>query len=154
MRAEGGVRFEGGGFAVAFSGVPTQKKQTVTNSEGPVDIYTLTFVLNHPSAEYWIIYIDYPSLTVLQKGSDQTLKEARDASGNPVQGKLLWERRVYLNEYPGLEIDYEGASGDENAYKSRLYLVKDRLYVILVTAPKDQPLSAQAENFLNAFRLL
>ena len=143
-----------GGFAVAVSGVPAQKKQTVTNPEGPVDIYTLTFALTHPPAEYWIIYIDYPALTVQKKGGDQILKEARDGSVNTVGGTLLSEHGIFLREYPGLEIRYEGASGDENAYKSRLYLVKNRLYVMLVTTPKGQPFSAQAEDFLNSFRLL
>lgn len=143
-----------GSFAVAATGIVTQKKQTVSNQEGQVDIYTLTFALKEPSSEYWIVYIDYPDLTVRNKGGPQLLNDARDGSISNVGGRLLAEQKVFLREYPGLEIDYEGRAEDVNSYKSRIYLVNQRLYVLLVTSPKDQPFSRQALTFLDSFRLL
>lgn len=143
-----------GGFALAATGNPVQKKQSLPNPDGGVDITTLTFTLNDPPAEYWIVYIDYPEPTVRQKGGDRILNEARDGSVENVRGRLVAERKVFLGEYPGLEIDYEGASGDPNAYRSRIFLINHRLYVILVTAPAGKPFPAQARNFLDSFRLL
>ncbi|MSS72941.1 MAG: hypothetical protein EXS64_15830 [Candidatus Latescibacteria bacterium] len=142
-----------GGFSVETSSVPKQKKETVPTLDGPVDVYTLTFEIQNPALEYWIVYIDYPEATVRQKGPGQLLKEARDGSVDNVHGRLLKERDISLEGYPGKEIEYEGEGAEEDIYKSRMYLVKQRIYVILVTAPRNGA-SEHADKFLNSFKLM
>jgi len=142
-----------GGFSVETSSVPKQKKESVPTQNGPVDIHTLTFEMQDPAAEYWVVYIDYPPLTVRQKGAVQLLKEARDGSVNNVRGRLLKERDILVGTYPGKEIEYEGAVPGEEIYRSRICLVRERLYVVLVTVPRKGA-SERAEQFLDSFRLL
>lgn len=142
-----------GGFSVETSGIPKQKKESVPTQNGPVAIYTLTFEMQDPAADYWVVYIDYPELTVRQKGTGRLLKEARDGSVSNVRGRLLKERDILVGGYPGKEIEYEGEDPGEEIYKSRICLVKQRLYVVLVTVPKKGA-SERAEQFLDSFRLL
>ena len=142
-----------GGFSVETSSVPKQKKETVPTQDGPVDVHTLTFGMQNSDLEYWVVYIDYPEPTVRQKGAGQLLKEARDGSVDNVQGKLLKERDISLEGYPGKEIEYEGDGAEEDIYKSRMYLVKQRLYVILVIVPRGGA-SEHTDKFLNSFKLL
>lgn len=142
-----------GGFSVETSSIPRQKKESVPTQNGPADIHTLTFEMQDPAAEYWVVYIDYPEVAVRQKGVSQLLKEARDGSVNNVRGRLLKERDILVGGYPGKEIEYEGEALSEETYKSRMCLVKQRLYVVLVTVPRGGP-SERAEKFLDSFRLL
>jgi hypothetical protein len=141
-----------GGFSVEMASAPQQKKETVQTPDGPVDIHTLTFETQNPAAERWVVYIDYPLATVRGKGATRILDEARDGSVNNVRGRLLRERDIVLEGYPGKEIEYEGETPAEEIYKSRIYLVKQRLYVLLVTAPRNGA-SKDAEKFLNSFKL-
>ncbi len=142
-----------GGFSVETSSIPRQKKESVPTQNGPTDIHTLTFEMQDPAAEYWVVYIDYPAPTVRQKGVEQLLQEARDGSVNNVRGRLLKERDILVGGYPGKEIEYEGEASTEETYKSRMCLVKERLYVVLVTVPRGGS-PERAEKFLNSFRLL
>lgn len=142
-----------GGFSVETSSIPKQKRERVTTPDGPVDIHTLTFEMQNPPAEYWVVYIDYPAPTVRQKGVGQLLKEARDGSVNNVRGRLLKERDILLGGYPGKEIEYEEEAAGEEVYKSKMCLVKQRLYIVLVTASRGGS-QEHAEKFLNSFRLL
>jgi hypothetical protein len=142
-----------GGFSVETSSIPRQKKETVPTQNGPADIHTLTFEMKDPAAEYWVVYIDYPELTVRQKGAGQLLREARDGSVNNVRGRLLRERDILVGDYPGKEIEYEGETPGEETYKSRICLVRERLYVVLVTIPRKGA-SERAEKFLDSFKLL
>lgn len=142
-----------GGFSVETSSAPKQKKETVPTQNGPVDVYTLTFEMQNPAVAYWVVYIDYPEAAVRQRGVEQLLKEARDGSVDNVRGRLLKERGIVAEGYPGKEIEYEGEDPAEDLYRSRMYLVKQRLYILLVTVPRNGP-SEHAEKFLNSFKLL
>jgi hypothetical protein len=125
----------------------------VPTQNGPADIHPLTFETKDPAAEYWVVYIDYPELTVRQKGANQLLKEARDGSVNNVRGRLLRERDILVGTHPGKEIEYEGTAPGGEIYKSRICLVRERLYVVLVTVPRSGS-PERAEKFLDSFRLL
>lgn len=142
-----------GGFSVETSSIPKQRKESVPTQDGPADIHTLTFEMQDPAVEYWVVYIDYPERAVRQKGVSQLLKEARDGSVNNVRGRLLNERDILVGDYPGKEIEYEGDASAEETYKSRMCLVKQRLYVVLVTVPRGGS-PERAEKFLDSFRLL
>lgn len=131
-----------------FPGTPQSKTQGMQTKVGTLE--AKMFMLEMPSAFYAMAYVDYPKDAVAKGAPDELLNGARDGAVGNVKGKLVSETKITMNGAPGRELRIE-APGDLNL-TARIYLVNQRLYQVLVVAPKAKEGEAEAKKFLDSFK--
>jgi hypothetical protein len=85
------------------------------------------------------------------------LDASRDGSVAKVSGKLIREGKLTLMGNPGRELVIETGSqtGPEiRRLQGRLFIVGNRMYQIMVVAPKDQKSRPEPGAFLQSLKLL
>jgi hypothetical protein len=134
-----------GRFSANFPGNPdkTQKDNQ--------DNVTTTFTVNQEKGAiaYMVVYTDYAKdiskadpKTVLQAVVDQFAKDTKA------------KKDIKLNGYPGIELSLMmDQAGTKLAMTLRVYIVEGRLYQVLVVSELGLKDKAQAEKFLDSFRL-
>ncbi len=147
---------EAGNFTVQ---VPAHLEFSETNLE--VDaagglLLNLFTGVGRENSLYNIIYFDYPiEMTADPSASQVLLDGARDGWLAQIQGTLIEERAVSLDNFPGVEGIAEASyNGQPMKIKYRNYLVRNRCYQIIVWIPKDGTFTAEMEAFLQSFALL
>lgn len=133
-----------GGFAVSMPGTP--KEETQTNQDGSVEH---SFSLAVDNTAYLIHYSDIPEAEKLtQEQVKQLLDSAPDDFTKSANAKLLKSENISLSGHPGKEFEF--AIGDRVNGKGRVYMVKQRLYIVVgMTSTTDN-----FQKFLDSFRLL
>jgi hypothetical protein len=143
-----------GKCAVMMPGTPTENKQTFPTDAGPVEATLYMLESDGGDVAYLMGFNDFPADLVAQSDPNTMLDGARDGAVKNVGGKLLEEKKITINGYPGREIKVsaQGENG-ENIVYARVYLVKNRLYQALVVFPKKILRQADVTKFLTSFRL-
>lgn len=143
------IVFQSGGFSFWMPpGILTEETVSLDTSLGAVSFRTLA--ANAEDRRYVVAYAD--KLTQAQLNSPQVLMEAiRDRVAPANQFQLKQERQIAIKQYPGREFTLENA---KEIIIFRAYLVRDKVYVLGVHAPKANQLPRQTQAFLNAFQLL
>lgn len=133
-----------GGFAVSMPGTP--KEEAETNEDGSTEH---TFSLTSDDSAFLIQYSDIPDIEKLSKAKiTQLLDEAPNDIAKNANAKLIAAKTVSLDGYPGKEFEFSFSEGVNG--KGRVYLVKQRLYIIVgMTTQPDN-----VQKFLDSFRLL
>jgi hypothetical protein len=140
----------GAGFSVE---VPGSAKESTLNVPSPAgQLAAHVYQVSSPDGrmEYDVVYSDYPSGIILQP--DGALNGARDGAVKQVGGRLLSEQKLMLGEFPGKEIRIEVAT-NRIAARQRFYLVKLRLYQLVLLVPLGTPEPTDADRFFNSFKL-
>ncbi len=140
-----------GRFAIAFPAKPETSVAKLKTVGGDVDVHR--FSVNGKSNEisYLVQYNDLPP-EVLRDGADKILDTCRDSGVAGIHGKLTNpEVKSSLDGNPGRALEVEGP-GFKVVY--RIYLVKNRLYQLIVFGDGSKGLADRAEPFLSSFKLL
>jgi hypothetical protein len=137
-----------GGFSI---GMPENPKEQNVNAPTPVGNLAVTiYMVEKPDAVFMASFNDYPD-DVLKQGPESLLDGAQNGAIANVKGKLISSKKITLGSNPGREFEFQ-ALGGEGIARQRLYLVKNRLYAILVLA-KGKSLPKETEAFLTSFKL-
>jgi hypothetical protein len=138
-----------GRFSVLFPGAPTQDTQQVTLPDG--DLMTIhQFQSAENNVAYLVLYNDYPAKYA--GGDAQSLLESvRDRSIESAKATLSSDEPINLAGVPGRAVKFTG--GDGITYIARYFLDGPRLYQLIVTVGAGS-MAAQADDFLNSFRIL
>ena len=140
-----------GGFTLLM---PTEPKTQTQNLETAVGTITVTmYIAEKNGAAYFASFNDYPAELVQKSDPQAILDGARDGAVNNVKGKLLNEKKIAIGSHPGRDITFEAVNGQYLA-RSRMYLVNQRLYQIMVLAPREQGLPAKIDQYLDSFQLI
>lgn len=142
-----------GKFTVLMPGDPKQQRQQQQTRLGNLDIYT--FAVEQPGlSAHLVTYTDFPAEFIQTVDPNKLLDSGRDEVLRRVQGSLLSETRISLDGAPGRELMIKAPG--ELIIHSRIYLVNQRLYQLIVVAPasKATNLSGSIRGFFQSFRLL
>ncbi|HEY9295124.1 MAG TPA: hypothetical protein VIQ31_01890 [Phormidium sp.] len=133
-----------GGFAVLMPGSP--KEDTETNQDGSTEH---SFSLTSDNSAFLVHYSDIPDMEKLSKEEvTQLLDAAPNDFAQGANAKLITTKSVSLNGHPGKEFEFTVSEGVKG--KGRVYLVKQRLYIVVgMTTQPDN-----VQKFLDSFRLL
>jgi len=103
----------------------------------------------------WLVgYSDYPEALVEASDPATMLAGARDGAVSNVNGQLVSDAEITLNGYPGREFSASVTqNGQEIVLRQRVYMVGNRLYQVVVIAPKGEENSTEVEDFFQSFRL-
>lgn len=143
-----------GRFTVLMPGTPKTERQTQNTQLGPINIQAFAVARQQESVAYIVAYSDFPNNFVQKANIQKLLDGARDGALRAAQGKLLSQRNISLNGYPGREFEFVNPVG--LITKNRMYLVNGRLYQVIVVTKQDTQkyLSRSIAGFLNSFKLL
>ena len=101
---------------------------------------------------YSVSFINCPDALLQAKTADKILDDARDGAVKNIQGNLLKETKVSIDNYPGRDLTIESTVGDA-VVRARIYLSKQRLYQIMVTTSEKMSKSYNIDKFFNSFKL-
>lgn len=143
---------EGERFSILLPRTPRETTETIETEMGTLDEHTLTVV--YGDITYVVNYDDYPQ-SLMNANHYAMLNAIRDGAVESVDGKLLSERAISINGYPGREIKVKISSSPETAIMQvRIYIVRNRLYYIYTMAPEARASSPDIKKFQSSFKLL
>jgi hypothetical protein len=148
------TRSEAGNFSVVSPFVLQEQMESVDTAIGRIDMHL--FVSGKGNTAYMAAYSDYPESYVQERDPDAILDGGRDGAVKNLSGRLVSETKITLDNSPGREIriDTSEKHGSTAAVKARIFLIKNRLYQILVAAPDEELDKPAVNEFLKSFRLL
>ena len=135
-----------GRFSVFMPGTPEDQVETTPSDIGPYT--TRLFTLKHPRHVFLIGYVDYaPSFNF-----DRHLELAanRDQFIKNLKATLVTSRNLRIDGYSALEFT---AETPEQIFKSRVYIVGRRPYLIVIGSPKGLDDTLAVNRFFNSFKV-
>lgn len=137
-----------GHFRAKFPGTP--KEQT----QGVMGLKIKLFTVEESGGMFGVAYLDMPGgAKTSDKQVEESFNNARKAMLKNMDAKLIREDRITLQgKYPGREIRANVPSKGAEMYCS-IYMVKDRVYQIMVVGKTSWLNSDKARKFLNSFAL-
>ena len=139
-----------GAFSILMPKNPSLETQMVNTPIGPIEIQFFSAEL--ADTAYVVGYSDYPAAFVAQSNPVIMLDGARDGAVANVQGKLVSETVIFIGGYPGRELRIETLDG-KFAAMSRIFLVNNRLYQVMVVMPADRTITDEIRTYLDSFAL-
>ena len=153
-------RSPGGNFRIELPGAPQQSERMVNTPSGSLKMNIYSFdgtLIKGENRLYLVTYSDYPEKIISsskRKGViDTFLKNAIDGAVNNIHGKLVSSVPAKINQYPGMAVR-ASFSGDKGFMDIRLYLVKNRLYMLEVGSQKGQSNEQSGKRFFRSFSLI
>ena len=136
-----------GRFSILMPAQPQVQEKPMDTPAGKLINYV--FLALKGNAAYGISYVDYPSTIT---DPQAVLNSVRDGAISGVKGTLTSGKEITHKGYPGREFQ---ASIQGGVYTSRIYLVKSRLYQMVVAGPTAQAQASAADvnRFLTSFDL-
>jgi hypothetical protein len=142
-----------GGFSVLLPGTPNETKIPIPAPPGGKRTTQYLFAVNRGNGAYLVSYQDNPELEkVSAEKAQEALKRAQTGVQNMFNGKLMNEKAITFQGNPGREFSTEVPAGP-GVCRSRIYLVKGRLYQLIAVGVKEFPTTPEAEQFFNSFKL-
>ncbi len=147
-------RSEAGRFSVMTPAALEEHTRNVETQIGT--IVSRMFVGNSGGIGYMVGYSDYPDEVIQTSDPEEMLDGSRNGAVNNVNGKLVMETRISLAGHPGREFvaEAKGKNQEDLTIKTRLFLVKNRLYMVLTAAKKEKAASSEMNQFLQSFKLI
>ncbi len=140
---------EDGTWAVMFPGTPKRSVSPIQTAVGAIDM--IQYSAGSSTSYGAVVYADYPSF-IANAPAQSLLDGARDGAINNTHARLIEEKQRHLGEFPGREIRAElPATGIQ--MRAFIFLVKRRLYQIIIVGPKDEVNSARADSIYFSFEL-
>lgn len=141
-----------GKFSALFPKNPTEEIDTLNTAIGTLEMHT--FTASYRKGFFAVAYVDYPYSAVRVTPASSLLDGARDGAVERTNGRLLSEKLISLGGYPGREIKIKIETPKHTAIiRCRIYLVKNRLYQILVATSIQEAYSTIGTTFLNSFQV-
>ena len=148
--AQGGAKpftSKEGRFTIWMPAAPKASQQPIDAPEGKLTLHL--FVVDRGASAYLASYIDYPAEGVEGADPQAVLKGARDGQLEKLNAKVLAEKKLTLDGFPGSEVQFQSPM-----FRGRIrtYLVKNRLYQALALTGADKE-PADFAKFTESFKL-
>ena len=130
-------------------GMPQQRSNTMQSKFGTLDAKMI--MLDVPGTAFFaLFYVDYPKDVITKDKPDEILNDVREAAVANVKGKLRSETKITMNGFPGREVKID--SPGKMVMHGRIYLVKERLYQVIVVMPESRESAGESKKFLDSFK--
>ena len=148
-------RHPDGSFSVMMPGKPLESTTSQPAPFGTLQMNSLTS-LRETNAGYVLVYSDYPDAVVNSGVTDDQLLEGGLQGGLKSSGaKLVRRAKVSLGNYSGIEADLQAPpSAGVSSMRCRVYWMPPRLYILMAISPTADPNTAEAQKFLDSFKVL
>lgn len=142
-----------GGFSIDMPGKATETTQSVNMPAGKIEFKLYSFSAKDNT--YLVSYNDYPADALKGQSTDKQLDAVRDGAVTHLKGKLAKEEKIMLGPNPGREVLIV-APEDGGFVRMRMYVVKNRLYQVILTETNNDKsfvTGPDADKFFNSFKL-
>jgi hypothetical protein len=136
--------------AIQFPGAPQEQKQKVPSAAGELDATMYLLESEGGAGAYLLMCNDYPKDLVDKAAADKVLDGARDGSAKQMDGKVIGEKKITVNGFPGREIEIDTG---EFRYVARLVLAKARLHQAVAMSKTDKQKPADTRKFLDSLKI-
>jgi hypothetical protein len=138
--------YESDGFAVSAPGEPTLTKQNQDSPGGKVEVHNYAIELGNNSG-VMISTTLFPNV----QGDPKTLVQgAKNGAVDTMNAKITSEKEITIDGYPGVQFE---ADSQNFHIRSRMYVVKDRLLMLLAIAPNESKIPPTADRVFDSFKL-
>jgi len=141
---------EAGRFSVLFPGPPETREAPLDTEVGQLTLYATLY--EQRDKVFTIMYGDYPESFVTQSDPADILEGGVEGMVASKQGTKLQDRNISIDGYPGREIVYRNPNPDITV-KARLFMVQNRLYMVMQMTRSAQFSHHEADKFLDSFTL-
>ncbi|MGK7933947.1 MAG: hypothetical protein AB4041_21305 [Microcystaceae cyanobacterium] len=143
------IVFKEGGISFWMPpGILAQEFVTLDTTLGDLTFRTLSS--RSDDRNFTVAYL--PTLTEAQKKEPEIILKAIQEKVAPEgEFELTNTRSIKIDDFPGIELTF---TGEQDMIRLRAYLVNQKVYVIGVRYPKNNPDERQNRSFLNALQLL
>ena len=134
-------------FAVTAPAKPESQNQSVDTAVGQMQAHNYLISLSDNTGVV---------ISVTDFGKDKTisprqaLQGAKDGSLKSINGKLISEKEISLQNFTGLEFELETAAYHARA---RMYIVETKLVAMMSVAPLGKPFASQTGRLFESLRL-
>jgi hypothetical protein len=118
-----------GRFTVAMPAEPMKKEKQVKTATEPLTV-VMHIADGRNDSLFVVSYSDFREADLKKGDVEKRLDQARDGAIASARGKQRSEEKIKLKGHPGREIAIE--KDGEIVAKMRIYLVKNRLYQVMV----------------------
>lgn len=139
-----------GRFQVLMPGTPKESKHDTESDFGKSVLHMNA--MQAGKTMYAANYSDFPA-EVKKVPLKQVYDSSQDGAVANLKGKLVSEKDIKISDYPGREILIDFAGG-KRLFRARVYLVRQRLYQVVVFGTKEAATSKEADKFLDSFKLV
>jgi hypothetical protein len=154
------LQFKSDGYSVLFPVKPTSDIKTIPSELGELKMNINMYDASKSGKKddnlvYMSMSTEYPESAIKSDMKEKLpilFRNAVDGSVKSVNGKLMSEKEIEIDGYPGREIkvDFKDGLAIINA---RYYLVKNRMYVVQTITFTDRFPNESQGRFISSFRL-
>ena len=142
----------GGKFQVLMPSEPLHQKQTERTPFGTMDVNLYMGMDLDKNIAYLVGTCDLPPAVRDQaKPSEQALDTMVQGAVIGAKGKLLGQKKITLAGHSGREFEASVLNG-AGTLKGRAFLVKGRIYLVMVLSPKGREDAANSARFFDSFK--
>ncbi len=145
-----------GRYRVTLSGTPKLQEQTVPTAVGPV-VEKIAGTEDWSGTARVVLYADFPAALVHLGNRDAILEGACHGWATTAQMSIQSKTTFSISGHSGRDLTFESLPGAKigNATgRTRVFLVGNRLYQVIIAGPKGRLDAATMDSFLNSFALL
>jgi len=151
--------YEGNGCSALFPDKPTGDIQTVNTAIGELKMdihqYEVPKLVIDDNLTYGLIESEYPDSLINSDKKDileRFFRGSLDGAVNNVHGKLLSEKPIEIDGFPGREARIDFRNGLA-VVTMREYLVKNKLYILQTITETKKDLNKSIAKFMGSFKL-
>jgi hypothetical protein len=140
---------DAGGFSVLMPGTEAPKENVETKRDARVGTYTThRFMKASGGGAFVVRWLEYdPNVKLDAQGE---LAADRDNFVKGVNARVVSESQITLDGNPGIEFTAENTDA---TFKSRVYVVGQRAYILVAFAPKGTDDAGAVNKFLSSFEM-
>ncbi|TLX77659.1 hypothetical protein E9993_03180 [Labilibacter sediminis] len=148
------------GFKIEFPKEPTSNPQVINSAIGELK---MNMFMYHASSNgkddnlvYLANYTEYPDSLVNSENTETLptfFRNSIDGAVTNVHGKLLSEKNIAIDEYPGREVRIDFQQG-KAVITMRIFLVKNKMYMLQTITATNKDFNKSITQFMDSFKLL
>jgi hypothetical protein len=137
-------------FKVLLPGSPTTENYLENTPVG--EITSRTYITDKKGISYVVGYVEYPDTFIKMTTPDLLLYKVRNSLTEMFEGKLISEKSVPFEEYPGTQVSIKPARGNK-IFHCRIFFVGRRVYQFGTLSSEGKSSSRMVRKFMNSFKL-
>jgi len=136
--------------AALFPGTPQEQKQKVPSEVGEIEATMYLLEAEGGVGAFLLMCNDYPKDLAEKAAPDKVLDGARDGSAKQMEGKVVSEKKITVNGFPGRELEI---ATSEFRYFARLVLAKHRLHQAVIMMKTDKVKPEDTRKYLDSLKV-
>ena len=103
--------------------------------------------------DFLVAYRDYPDWYIQRINPDSLLEQVKNGIVVGFKGNIIFEEIVYLEEFRGKKI-MAMSQDRKTTMQSKIFLVENRVYLLLTEFPEGNEYSKDVAKFMNSFKVI